>query len=334
MKKIGIKLADGSFFPVMEEGNPETKNLNLTTANNNQTCVMVDLFRSESGTMDDAEYIDTLKIENLNEHPNGEPSLSFSITLDEDNQLKANISDPETGARSDSTIPLISRTPEELEIPDDYTITESNNFDIDSTIADETISDDFNLDLTEEDSDPEPIFIPSGSSDDNPLNFQGLYDKETEMGDSAYHEENLPKKSKISVWICISCAIICILATLILLLFIPISSNIKKNRANAAAKDDNSVAIVEQETNEIPKAPDAKENEILVIKDAQTVEPAVTQKVQTSNVQYKIKWGDTLWDIAETYYKNPWKYKKISNFNGIKNPDHIISGTVITIPAL
>lgn len=307
MKKIGIKLADGSFFPVMEEGNPETKNLNLTTANNNQTCVMVDLFRSESGTMDDAEYIDTLKIENLNEHPNGEPSLSFSITLDEDNQLKANISDPETGASSDSNIPLISRTPEELEIPDDYTITES---------------------------DPEPMFIPSGSSDDSPLNFQGLYDKETEMGDSAYHEENLPKKSKISVWICISCAIICILATLILLLFIPISSNIKKNRADAAAKDDNSVAIVEQETNVIPKAPDAKENEILVIKDAQTVEPAVTQKVQTSNVQYKIKWGDTLWDIAETYYKNPWKYKKISNFNGIKNPDHIISGTVITIPAL
>lgn len=308
MKKIGIKLADGSFFPVLEEGTPETKNLNLTTANNNQTCVMVDLFRSESGSMDDAEYIDTLKIENLNEHKNGEPNLSFSITLDENNQLEAHISDPETGARSDSTIPLISRTPEELETPDDYTI--------------------------EEDSDPEPIFIPSGSSEDNPLNFQGLYDSETEMGDSAYHEENLPKKSKISVWICVCCAIICILATLVLLLFIPISSSIKKNRSDAAAKEDNSVAIVEQETNEIPKVPEAKENEILVIKDAQTVEPAVTQKVQTSNVQYKIKWGDTLWDIAETYYKNPWKYKKISNFNGIKNPDHIISGTVITIPAL
>lgn len=309
MKKIGIKLADGSFFPVMEEGTPETKNLNLTTANNNQTCVMVDLFRSETGTMDDAEYIDTLKIENLNEHPNGEPSLSFSIKLDENNQLEANISDPETGAKSDSLIPLISRTPEELEIPDDYTITSTEPED-------------------------EPLFIPSGSSDDNPLNFQGLYDKETEMGDSAYHEEALPKKSKISVWICISCAIICILATLILLLFIPISSNIKKNRAAGVTANGETVEITETEENIIPKAPEAKENEILVIKDAKTVEPAVTQKVQTQNVQYKIKWGDTLWDISETYYKNPWKYKKIANFNKIKNPDHIISGTVITIPAL
>lgn len=309
MKKIGIKLADGSFFPVMEEGTPETKNLNLTTANNNQTCVMVDLFRSETGTMDDAEYIDTLKIENLNEHPNGEPSLSFSIKLDENNQLEANISDPETGAKSDSLIPLISRTPEELEIPDDYTITSTEPED-------------------------EPLFIPSGSSDDNPLNFQGLYDKETEMGDSAFHEEELPKKSKISVWICISCAIICILATLILLLFIPISSNIKKNRAAGVTANGETVEITETEENIIPKAPEAKENEILVIKDAKTVEPAVTQKVQTQNVQYKIKWGDTLWDISETYYKNPWKYKKIANFNKIKNPDHIISGTVITIPAL
>lgn len=309
MKKIGIKLADGSFFPVMEEGTPETKNLNLTTANNNQTCVMVDLFRSETGTMDDAEYIDTLKIENLNEHPNGEPSLSFSIKLDENNQLEANISDPETGAKSDSLIPLISRTPEELEIPDDYTITSTEPED-------------------------EPLFIPSGSSDDNPLNFQGLYDKETEMGDSAFHEEELPKKSKISVWICICCAIICILATLILLLFIPISSNIKKNRAAGVTANGETVEITETEENIIPKAPEAKENEILVIKDAKTVEPAVTQKVQTQNVQYKIKWGDTLWDISETYYKNPWKYKKIANFNKIKNPDHIISGTVITIPAL
>ena len=48
----------------------------------------------------------------------------------------------------------------------------------------------------------------------------------------------------------------------------------------------------------------------------------------------KLNGATHLWHIAETYYKNPWKYKKISNFNGIKNPDHIISGTVITIPAL
>ena len=49
-------------------------------------------------------------------------------------------------------------------------------------------------------------------------------------------------------------------------------------------------------------------------------------------ITYKIKWGDTLWDIADTYYKNPWKYKFIAKYNGIRNPDHIISGTYIEIP--
>lgn len=321
MKKIGIKLADGSFFPIMEEGDTQIKNLNLTTANNNQTCVMVDLYRSDTDSMEGAEYIDTLKIDNLNAHPNGEPSLSFSVQLDENNQLTANIADPETGASSDSSIPLISRTAEELEIPDDYTITQAEtNFDLDM---------DLNTDIEESEEDPAPMFIASGSQ--GPISFEGLYDKETEMGDSSYHEDSIPKKSKISVWICICCAIICILATLILLLFFPIRSGIKKNNET---KSENSVAIEKIEEPSIPKAPEAKENEIVVIKETEIVEPAVVQKTQTQNVKYKIKWGDTLWDIANTYYKNPWKYKKIANYNNIKNPDHIISGTVIVIPAL
>jgi len=48
---------------------------------------------------------------------------------------------------------------------------------------------------------------------------------------------------------------------------------------------------------------------------------------------YRIKWGDTLWDIADAYYKNPWRYPRIARYNNIKNPDYIISGTTIRIPA-
>ena len=62
MKTIGIKLADGSFYPVLEDNTPSEKKLELTTAHNNQTKVMVDLYRSANCSMDDAEYIDTLKI--------------------------------------------------------------------------------------------------------------------------------------------------------------------------------------------------------------------------------------------------------------------------------
>ena len=39
MKSIGIKLADGTFYPLLEEGNPEKRTLDLTTVMDNQTKV-------------------------------------------------------------------------------------------------------------------------------------------------------------------------------------------------------------------------------------------------------------------------------------------------------
>ena len=38
---------------------------------------------------------------------------------------------------------------------------------------------------------------------------------------------------------------------------------------------------------------------------------------------YRIKQGDTLWDISATYYRNPWLYPKLAKANSIKNPDLI-----------
>ncbi len=100
MDKIGIKLADGSFYPILEDGKPEKKNISLTTVKDNQSIVHVDLYRSSDGTMDDAKYVETLQIDNLKPHGNGEPNLSFSLELDEDNELRAAIEDPETGKKS------------------------------------------------------------------------------------------------------------------------------------------------------------------------------------------------------------------------------------------
>jgi nucleoid-associated protein YgaU len=47
---------------------------------------------------------------------------------------------------------------------------------------------------------------------------------------------------------------------------------------------------------------------------------------------YMIRWGDTLWDIAEAFYRNPWLYPRIARYNSIRNPDLIISGTNIRVP--
>ena len=127
MKTIGIKLADGSFYPVLEDNTPSEKKLELTTAHNNQTKVMVDLYRSATCSMDDAEYVDSLQIENLVARPNGEADIKFTISLDEDNQLSAKIVDSETGNESNTTITLVSRTLEERLVTDEYGINDSNS---------------------------------------------------------------------------------------------------------------------------------------------------------------------------------------------------------------
>lgn len=549
MKTIGIKLADGSFYPVLEDNTPSEKKLELTTAHNNQTKVMVDLYRSATCSMDDAEYVDSLQIENLVARPNGEADIKFTISLDEDNQLSAKIVDSETGNESNTTITLVSRTLEERLVTDEYGINDSNsnkagavaagavaaggllaaaaamrekvkdeteveeepvvenvddgvpfgdetfveepvieesaneeiaadetvtddlnlddnpadeiNFDetpaeespveeaaveksvseeesslpdmdfdlpdetisedatetsevsnelsneladmdfdlpdesvsneeisfdetaSDETIADETISNETVTDdtMTEEDSGlPDMDFdIPDDTTEtetpempddffntddlDNTekrqetmkdptfdsvspaaggLNFDGLYDEETERGTPAENDaDEVKKKTKVPVIICIICAIICIIATLLILFIIPSKYNlITKKHAKEAGT---TVAIEESapepepipEPEPEPVVPEAKEDEIVIIEKAEEVVPAQppVAEEKPKNITYKIKWGDTLWDIADTYYKNPWKYKYIARYNGIKNPDYIISGTKIVIPA-
>lgn len=565
MKTIGIKLADGSFYPILQDNNPSEKVLELTTAHNNQTKVMVDLYRSSTCNMEDAEYVDSLQIENLVAHPNGEATIAFTVSIDEDNQLSAKIVDEETGKESNTTITLVSRTIEERLTTDEYdisgagllaaaaaagsiaaadkitedqlpdisdtvveqpapvdeetsidlfsnepiseensdetiveetpftadedlnnmdidfdappasdetistddtisadesisdetetfdipdmpnmemsesseiteetventeteTVDNSETFDIsetadasdsfdipntsenieiaeptisednfelpdfgdssDATISDDTIvsenteitteedfpdfvedempsfentennedtfsTDDLDLgdlstdsiDLGTDDIDLDNLGDENMNNDNTPasggISFTGLYDKETELGESGTSEveEVVKKKTKVPVIICIICAIICIIATLLILFVIPSKYNLLTKKAN---KTD--TTVIEQTLPEIEEAPvvetvpEAKEEEIVIVEKAEEVipeQPPVAEE-KPQDITYKIKWGDTLWDISDTYYKNPWRYKYIAKFNGIKNPDYIISGTYITIPA-
>ena len=501
MKTIGIKLADGTFYPILNEGTPDKKTLDLTTAKDNQTTVMVDLYRSETGTMEDAEYVDTLQVDHLIAHPNGEPDLSFNISLDKDNKLSAEINDPESGEHSDTTITLVSRTLEQrmadndntapiaaaaagaaaggllaaaenkkaeektevnndsledLNLPEDIDFTEKpaesetaaeetsasgetaadltqdftepvtasdaqpetyqdtlsfakdalgdessekdktadelagdtveeTNFDMpdfsnldtsaqaeESTAAEEksssgetAVSDDFSLpDFNEFDTasssetHTEDEKTDSSSLDDffadtatqkedskdassyvkdntpsNGINFDGLYDKETEQGNSSTtnSEKNLKKKTKMPVLICIICAIICLIAVLLILFVIPSKYNLLSKNST----EEQPVVVQPAEEEPVPEAsaPEAKEDEVVVAPAAETVvpeKPAEPEKKQ--DIVYHIKWGDTLWDIADAYYKNPWRYHKIARYNHIKDPDYIISGTTINLP--
>ncbi len=48
--------------------------------------------------------------------------------------------------------------------------------------------------------------------------------------------------------------------------------------------------------------------------------------------KYRLKYGDTLWDLADKYYDNPFDFNEIAKLNNIKNPDKIYADTIIEVP--
>ena len=561
MKTIGIKLADGSFYPILEEGTAKTYQLDLTTVKDGQTKVQIDLYRSESGSMEDAQYVDTLEVSNLVPHPNGEADLHLSVALNEKNELDAKVIDEETGRKSETSVTLVSRTlaeranpanfelseeqkdsagqdkideipeiaagldeptfaeddfaaetvedsdfsepeegaqaekPEELEfetvpfsfdselendvaevdpdskndepqaegfkaedepafdtktdapaeekaeseeksddsnpVSEDFEIPdfdktsektkEADNFDAadnfelpefpednldsktdddfsglkDNDFADlknDDFSDlksedfelpDFDKTVTENSAKPEglsgyfddpafkndPVFNETNLDSTNneidfdtsaldsqvasaspAMDFSDLYDKETLDGknNSYDEEEETEKKTRVPVIICVVCAIICVIATLLILFVVPSKYNLLKNHKekepteilsenNSQTEDSDIQQDIQNEevATEPEPAPEAVEDTVVVAPEPEVVvpvPPAPKPVEKAKDIKYRIRWGDTLWDISDAYYKNPWRYKKIARYNKIKDPDLIISGTDILIP--
>ena len=84
---IGIKLADGEFYSILDEKIPAKKSLVLTTAHNNQKSVQIDLYKSNARTMVDAEYLGTLVINNIKTRKKGEASIEFEISSTKDGNI-------------------------------------------------------------------------------------------------------------------------------------------------------------------------------------------------------------------------------------------------------
>ncbi len=410
---IGIKQADGSFYPILTRGKPAKKRLQITTASDNQTAAQITLFCASDESFSDAEYVDTLMIEGLKPHEKRAVDIDFVVTLDENDELSAEVYDKESGGSTNSAVSLftidsnssdnnlnISDEPvpyeteadnntldladldnfdlPEPDLSDDSTeqaVTDSDlNFDINdpSLYTDESVADDAFADDSFSDETYEAIAETAGAGAAMSAESALLAsDDEYELHDydtSDYDDTEAPDlfsdqpaatsggfsdfdfldpnagKAKIPLVpiICVICAIISLLSCIFIWLF---SSKNKQPLQplvveKAPAVRYQSVTVVTEKPEPVDaalidriSASSAREDSIVII-DAPVVIPAPASKTVSvkDTKDYQIKWGDTLWDIADTFYKNPWMYDKIARANNIKNPDFILSGTWIKIP--
>lgn len=389
--KIGIKLADGSFFPIMDDDSSVAETLELTTVHDHQQSVQINLFKKED---EDSEpsYIGSLIVEDIHEKGAGEPTIELHLALDEEKNLSAEAVDADSGVRQSLKV--------SLETLDEHTF-DDIDFDLNSETADADIE----------------LSSKTDSISDIDEEYQDFSTTPFYMDDD---EKDAPRSKRgIPVWL-LGLLVLLGIAALALgvLLLTKKSLNedsvmvIAENRDlvpaedPAAEKNEPSVSQpslpadepvtepptaqskqdasstqvlteskVMHETAESKKAvhesaaQDRTAHDTATDSDAshETVSRTVTAKdtgtygsqansstrhassgaaaekakdnevkgSATSGqnaVRYQLRWGDTLWDLSETYYRNPWLYLKIAEHNKLKNPDVIVSGTYIEIP--
>lgn len=141
---IGIKIADGSFFPVFERSHTGKKKLVLTTVNDNQDSVQIDLYQGEGESMDGAEYIGSLVVGNIQAAAKGEPEINLVLGIDGEGNLNATATDAATGEYESLSVSLESLEEDLYTLPDFQLEEESldeaeqlNDFDLEEDFGEE-----------------------------------------------------------------------------------------------------------------------------------------------------------------------------------------------------
>jgi hypothetical protein len=326
---IGIKVANGDFYPIMEENSPVKKRLILTTAHDDQKSVQIDLYNSFAKTMADALYVGSLVIENIKPRPKGEPSIEMTLASNAAGEISVDVVGLDSSIDGEKQHLSVSLTSMEEDMVDDE--------------------------------------IPDFELDSGGHPPRGLYDK----APSPQHSQKKSSPWILVTIAALLLLLIGGLLYFFFLNGTGVAIRtglIRRPEVSAPETPVPAVPVAQTPAAAVP-APAVPATQTTVapaVPATQTPAPAVPvisasrqtpraadsgtaqpgrartrppvasykvpQTIPRGGASYRIRWGDTLWDISEAFYRNPWLYPRIARFNNIRNPDLIISGTVIRIP--
>jgi hypothetical protein len=301
--QIGVRLADGSFYPVLEQDFTGRKKLVVTTARDNQGTVQIDLIRGREGRADQGQFIGSLIIENIHPAPSREPEIELELGLDEQGKLDAVASDPVSGEKQSLSVSLPS-----LEAGELPTLEEAPPSAAEAPAVEESL-------LTGE-------TYPIGAGDRR----------------KEHLERRRVRPLALIGFILLGLVVIAGAAYLVWRLLdgrpIPQLFGGRSSPPMEAAQPEEP-APEESAPEALPAEPAAPATEQAVPQvQPEAKAPQAPAASAPEGVWYRIKWGDTLWDLAGTYYRNPWLYPRLAKANHIPNPDLIIAGRRLFIPKL
>ena len=301
---IGIKIADGSYYPVLEKGFTGRKKLTVTTVKDNQEKVQIDLYRGNGERVEQPSYIGSLIVENIPPAPQGEPEIELFLGINPDGELSAEASDRRTGESQKFSTTLTRLTESELSEAPEFEVEEEDRT-VSSSTYEET-----------------PITGESykvGASDRRQVNLE--------------REKRGPNLLLLILFVLLGVILVAAIAYFIYRSVRgpetpPLSAG--GNSPSAAVAPPQPVVPAQPATPEVQPGIQTQQGSggQASVKTS-TGEAAVVAK---GGVTYRIKRGDTLWDISATYYRNPWLYHKLARANAIRNPDLIFAGSRLYIP--
>ena len=306
---IGIKIANGDFYPIVEENTNAKKRLVLTTAHDRQENVQVDLFRSLSKSMLDAQYIGNVVVENIRPRPKGDPSIEMVIASDEHGNISAEAYDLDINTDSEhSTLNVSLNT-------------------VDATVQDDSF---FDFDL-------------ESAGTQTP---SGLYGRVEEKEEKWKFPWLIMGLATVFVIIVIVLLWFYLLGGRDALAsrssrqppssvgriepMPPPVASPPQGQPPASIPAPTAPPVIQAPT----APPSPRPQEVRVRPPAPVRSYRVPAVIPRNGVLYRIDWGDTLWDISAAFYRTPWYYPRIARYNGIRNPDYIRAGFSIRIPPL
>ena len=312
---IGIKKADRTYYPVLERGDVGKKRLVLTTVKDDQTSVQIDVYENSGTEMDTARYVGSLLIENIESAASGVAEVELILGLDSDHTLTAGASEGTSGERQSLSVGLESLTGDEIydipefELEDDLDVWDTSGDEVEPS-ASESLSDDF--------------------------------DAEEDYGAVGIEEQEAiaERKRPVMFALFIVFGVAAIVLIMVLLFRVIEGPKIPPLRArgtetNVADSDvDNSVDASESQVSEVAAGggPASTPERTSSVKNDDTVTAPSIAGESLGGSWYWIRWGDTLWGLSSSFYRNPWLYNDIAKRNNIVNPDLIYAGDRIFIP--
>jgi molecular chaperone DnaK (HSP70) len=332
---IGIKLGDGSFYPILEEGFTGKKRFVLSTVRDNQESVQIDFYRNQDEDIESAEYIGSLMIEEIEPSEKGTPEIEVILGLDHENKLNAVAKNLASDDKQTLSVVLESLAGENiLGMPE---------FELDEDIETTEVMDDESI-----------------TGDTYPFEEEDRRKKRIKK-----------KRNPLFLVLFVLVGLIGITGLLILIYWLltnfgvinqtPLTTentsqvtdkedNEEENEAGEPIKTDNKDDSIAKTNEADDKEADStlsdnKQNndtsqtiqdDKAETKKQGTDESASEEKTEPlkTGFYYLIKRGDTLWDISATYYRDPFQWYKIYREprNHIKNPDLIFAGNKLYIP--